>query len=331
MKKFLLVSEFSNKETQYFYADSFFKFISRNQKYRVTKFNTNKPSWLGHFHAKIASILNIFFEFYLSALLIIEVEKLKPDVIFLLKAEQINFRAIRYFYSKNICIFNFYPDSPFSFYNGNSNSNILQSLPFYETFFCWNERFNYSLQTAGARKIKYLPFFADQELFYPETMDPKYDISFVGAWDKKREDMLNIVAQAFADKKIFIAGPNWQNSTSETLKPLICHKSLTQAEMRTVFCQTKINFNILKEQNKASINMRTFEIPSCGAFMLSEDSIDQKNYFESNVEAGYFNEQNLTEKINFYLKNDNERSKIAKKSFEKNINYSLSNLLENLV
>ncbi len=331
MKKILLVSEFSNKETQYFYADSFFKFISRNKKYHITKFNTNKPNWLRNFHAKIASILNIFFEFYLSGLLIIEVEKIKPDVIFLLKAEQINFRAIRYFYSQNIRIFNFYPDSPFSFHNGNSNSNILRSLPFYETFFCWNERFNYSLQTAGARSVKYLPFFADQELFYPEKIEQKYDISFVGAWDEKRELLLNLVAQKFADKAIFIAGPNWQNATSEALKPFICHKSLTQAEMRTVFCQTKINLNILKEQNKDSINMRTFEIPSCGAFMLNEDSIDQKSYFEPHVEAEYFNEQNLTEKIIFYLKNDNERSKIAKQGFEKNIKYSLSNLLENLV
>lgn len=71
--------------------------------------------------------------------------------------------------------------------------------------------------------------------------------------------------------------------------------------------------------------MRTFEVPACRGFMLSTRTTEQKNFFKEGKEADYFSTpEELKQKIDFYLKNDELRLKIAEAGYQKLLksNYS---------
>ena len=58
--------------------------------------------------------------------------------------------------------------------------------------------------------------------------------------------------------------------------------------------------NVLRLQNKGSHNMRTFEIPASGGFMLQERSNEVLEFFEEGKEIECFSSvKELKDKINF--------------------------------
>ena len=88
-------------------------------------------------------------------------------------------------------------------------------------------------------------------------------------------------------------------------------------EVNTVYNSTKICLNIHHRQSKEGVNPRTFEILGAGAFQL----IDYKKELEDMFDIGreivcYKNEADLLDKIEYYLENEDERNKIARRGHE---------------
>ena len=89
-------------------------------------------------------------------------------------------------------------------------------------------------------------------------------------------------------------------------------------DMSKVLNSSKISLNILRKQNKSSHNMRTFEAPACGAFVLAEKSDEQLEFFEEDKEAVYFSSpKELREKVVYYLKHEEERKNIAQAGYQR--------------
>ena len=58
--------------------------------------------------------------------------------------------------------------------------------------------------------------------------------------------------------------------------------------------------------------MKTFELPACGAFVISNRTDEQLEYFEEDRCIVYFSTaQELLEKVRFYLQHKELREKIA--------------------
>jgi len=74
----------------------------------------------------------------------------------------------------------------------------------------------------------------------------------------------------------------------------------------------KIAVNLVRHANRDDHVMRTFEIPACGGFMLTERSSTHEELFHEDHEAGFFSSPDeLVDKVGSYLAHHEERAMIA--------------------
>jgi spore maturation protein CgeB len=111
-----------------------------------------------------------------------------------------------------------------------------------------------------------------------------------------------------------------------------------QTELPKLYNASKINLNVTKSQLKTAINQRVFDISACGAFILTDYRRDLLELFEVDKEVVYYkDEQDLREKVEYFLKNPkvrealskNARKKVLEKyTYEKMINQMLEVMRE---
>lgn len=220
------------------------------------------------------------------------------------------------------CCFN--PDDPFNpqTWGGSNHPNIKDTVPNYDYYFIWSKKLIPKIKALGVEETHYLPFAIDNQLIKSfNNILPKYDLSFIGNADTERQEWINRSADYIKKddylKQIDIFGIYWNKHPKLSL-----NGSRFGDDYFKVFYESKININILREQNKGETNMRTFEIPATGNFMLHEVSEGAKEFFKADRDAVYFSSpEELIDKSNFYLKNESLRIKIAHSGYQKTLNY----------
>lgn len=89
-------------------------------------------------------------------------------------------------------------------------------------------------------------------------------------------------------------------------------------EAPIIFRTSKINLNISLKSIVNGIPLRAFDIMGCGGFLLSNYQPDFMTFFEPDVDFVYYEDQeDLMNKVAYYLKNDEERERIARNGYEK--------------
>lgn len=327
VKKILVVGKFSLNSNIYTYASSFYKTFLK-LGYEVEKFNL-----IQRFSNKRLS--NFLFNYLLQK----KVAKFKPDLVFLIKAENIYFKTLKNIKTKfNTLLVNFYPDNPFVFWNGNSNSDVLKSLPLYDCFLIWSKMLMPLLETAGCKNVFYFPFAYESELFDWGNLNVgKYEngVCFIGTWEIEREKWLTQICEKSPNLKLAIWGNMWDENLSKNsiLRNFFKGRAIYAREMIKEFQASKIVLNFIRRQNFTSHNMKTFEIPASGSFMLTQRTDEQANFLfkeDENIEC-FDNIDELIDKIKIYLINDKLRKSIAKKSFENVQKYQIDNVLKNFM
>jgi len=220
----------------------------------------------------------------------------------------------------NALIFHLNPDSPFD--KSNFHLQLKRCMPFYDCYFIWHKGLIPKLYEIGAERVEYLPFAWDSEL-HPDkdvSLDnsPEYtsDIAFIGNWSPEREKWL----ETLSDLNLAIWGGYLWGRLKKS-SPLLGRwkrKIVVGEEFVKVCRSSKIILNFLRPQNKDSHNMRTFEIPGCGGFMLHERSRELADFFREDKDVACFSTpQELREKINYYLTHNEERERMAKSAHRK--------------
>ena len=84
---------------------------------------------------------------------------------------------------------------------------------------------------------------------------------------------------------------------------------------------SKININILTQENRDTTNCRNFEILACKGFQLAERSEDLLSIFEDKKDLSVFSTPNdLHDRCEYYLHNIDEREAIRNNGYKKLIN-----------
>ncbi len=324
MKKILLVSKFAQDKNVYTYASSFYTAL-QDLGYTVATFNC-KQSFLpltNHDHDALAPHLKLANNILVNNELKRKICTYKPDIIFLIKAENVAYKTLRTIKKTTQCkLINFYPDNPFVFWNGNSNKNVLMALPLYDHFLIWSKELMPILQAAGCRDVYYFPFAYDQAIFEREIIIPEEgqneyasDVCFIGTWDTERERYLTDLRLAMPDLNIAIWGNEWDKRLvpRSPLRSCLRGKAIYKNQMLKAFYSSKIILNFIRKQNMSAHNMRTFEVLASNAFLLTQRTYEQTTdpFQEGGSLECFATPFELRKKIAIYLKNDTLRKKVA--------------------
>lgn len=302
--RILLVGAFSSNPAIYTYASSFFTTLKKLD-HTVESFNYRKKH-IPYF-SKINSLIT-------NKKLLKKVLDYKPELVFFIKAENIFATTIQEI--KKISqakIINFYPDNPFALWNGNSNSQVLASLPLYDCFLSWSHMLTPALLSAGCKHVCYFPFAYDEDIFLPiDTITYNVDVCFIGTWEPEREQWLAGLQKQLPDIKLAIWGNDWHKKCqSISLKKIVMGNAIYGPEMIKAFQSSKIVLNFIRKQNLSSHNMRTCEVPASKSFLLTQRTIEQAELlFKENEQIACFETvEELEEKILFYLDKKNEEQR----------------------
>lgn len=174
----------------------------------------------------------------------------------------------------------------------------------------WAPRFNWCATTSrralaeyrqrGMENVLKSQYGFNPFLYRHLDLEPRYDVTFVGQPHSTRLDTIAALRAAGLD--VHCWGFGWPAGR------------LSQREMVQIFNQSRIclNFSSASRRGTIQIKGRDFELPGCGAFMLTGANPDLAEFYEIGREIEtYTSVDELIEKARYYLTHDAERRAIA--------------------
>ncbi|MHA1232416.1 MAG: CgeB family protein [Candidatus Helarchaeota archaeon] len=237
-----------------------------------------------------------------------KIEKFKPEALIVFKGELLDKDIINFIRKEyNIFAILIFPDDPQLF-----DSVSSKIAPAYDYVFTFSWAVLPKYRELGIKNISCIPFAIDPDIYHRieltnnELEEYGSDLSFVGTMYKNREEILKSVI----GYNLKIWGKGWEKSIYPEIRKKFTHRFISIEEISKVFNACKINLNI--HHNSGNINFRCFEITGCGAFCLTDRTLGIEKSFEIGKEIiTYEGNQDLIEKIDYYLDNDTEREEIA--------------------
>jgi hypothetical protein len=333
-KKILLVGHFGEDPKLYTYASSFYTALQK-LGLSVIKFEYRRK----YFGRTYSGFINTLL---MNMALKKEAKKVGADCVLVIKGENILPKTLLWLQEKlHAKLFNFYPDNPFTLWNGNSNIHVLNSLPIYDRVLIWSKQLVQILLAAGCNKVGYFPFAVDEELFSQNILSDedskrKYacDVCFVGTWDAEREQWLTTLLQETPNLNLGLWGNDWHKNlkTDSPLRQRLRGYAVYGTEMIKLFRSSKIVLNFIRKQNLDAHNMRTFEVPASKAFLLTQRTTEQASelFKETESIACFGSVSELAMRIKFYTANEKERIKLIDNGYEVVKKFTLQKQLKKL-
>jgi spore maturation protein CgeB len=265
----------------------------------------------------------------------------KPDIILVTEGENIYPETFQKIKSKlDVKIGLRLGANPFYFqYIG---KGIVRNLPNYDVIFTNKKYLIPELIKAGAKRVRYYSLRCDPEFHRSVNSESerKLDVCFIGSRYSLREKYLKAVAELALKVGFSFKFWGFDWSKEETDKSLYrYYQGITFGEeMVKIYSSSKIALNIEHSIDRSGGNMRLFEIPACGAMQIVNEKEEIENLFKRGEEIVMFKDtRELKEKILYYLRNDEIRSKIAQAgqarahrehNYERGLKYIIEALLE---
>ncbi len=175
-----------------------------------------------------------------------------------------------------------------------------------------------------------------------ESVKKEIDISFVGAWSRPRQKIISALKNKGINVECYGSGwPNGRISLDKMVEIFSSSKinlalnpapgyfnknSLGRLLFKRFMNKIVLDFHIWRNfksflhRGIVQIKARHFEISACGGFLMTAMADNLGDYYKIGEEiVAYKNTNELIEKIKYYLKNDEERKKIAQAGYLRTI------------
>lgn len=252
---------------------------------------------------------------------------LKPDLIMVTKGNLLcpeTLSSIRRELPGTLLV-NVNYDDYFSPSPGNRFPDLERIVPLYHWIFPAKLANVEELRRLGAERVHYLPLGYDGAAHFPvrpsKELVERYDsqLVFAGTYTPDRARLLETL-KGFA---LSIWGAYWNRARlgrelRREVKRTGNGRIVRGAELSAVLNSSAIGLNFLRAENRDTHNHRSFELPACGVFTLSERSEELGELFAEGKEMAFFSSpEELRERARYYLEHERERESIALAGYRK--------------
>lgn len=221
----------------------------------------------------------------------------------------------------------------------NQSNDFLKSLHYYDAYITTKSYSIDELLKLGAKKVYFVNKSYQDDFHYPREINNVDierlggDIGFIGAWEDARASSILFLAKKGLNIRVW-GGGEWLSYKGLYPNLIIEDSGLYSEDYPKALRCFKINLCFLRKKNSDLQTARTMEIPASGGFMLAERTEEHSKLFLESVEADFFsNDEELYEKVVFYLQNDALRKKMIDAASLRCISsgYSNKKTLENVI
>jgi hypothetical protein len=153
-------------------------------------------------------------------------------------------------------------------------------------------------------------FFTNRRYFYDRNIPRDLDVSFIGGINRQIERRPYIHYLRDAGIDVFSGGGGNRGGFGDYGDLLFSWN-----DYATLLSRSKISINF---SGKVQFKSRVPEILSCKTFLLEEEGIQTKEFFEDGKDfVSFKTKEDLLEKVDYYLSHDVERESIATNGFRK--------------
>ena len=164
----------------------------------------------------------------------------------------------------------------------------------FDFVFFAQKKYVQKMKREKSKNVFYLPWACDPHIHKNLNLKRDYNIGFVGTFNNLHNPKRTIVFAIL--KKMF--------------KAKIAQKTYGK-DLAKIYSSTKIGINI---STGSDLNPRTFEIMASGALLITDPQDNMNSFFENKKHLVIYNHLfEVPLLIKQYLKNEQERSKIAKR------------------
>ena len=236
------------------------------------------------------------------------------DLIWVDKAVFLTPKTTALLRSRASKLVHFTPDPAFTFHK---SKLFLKSLPNYDFLVTTKSyELEHYYKYIKTEKVLYATQGFDAKLHKPskQLFSKKEGFVFIGHYEDQRAVVLEKLLQN--DIKITLAGIKWyQFAKKHQNNPNLIYlgNGVYGEDYVKTLQKAKMAWGALSKWVPELHTTRTFEIPACGTALVTERNTETQLFFKDDEAIFYTNENDLIEKITFFMNNDKPLEVLTKK------------------
>lgn len=221
--------------------------------------------------------------------------------------------------------------SPDDMAQRHSQSNqFIKHLTYYDIYFTTKSYNVTELKQLGCQRVYFVNNAFDPRTHKPIEISEEDrkriggSVGFIGGAERERAESMLYLAQKGIEVRIY--GGKWKKYQNIHNLLKIENQVVWGNDYTRTICSFDIVLGYLRKINRDLQTQRSIEIPACGAFLLAERTDEHMALFEEGKEAEFFSSnEELLEKVQYYLNYPDERKRIAAAGRERCLKSGYSN------
>lgn len=211
-------------------------------------------------------------------------------------------------------------DDPFGRPDRREYRLLSKALPNYDGYHVFRPCNVQEAIATGIKRVRVLMMYYIPWMHYPcrlsslEQETWGSDIVYAGHMEPDlRVECLTRAVRTGLKCRIFGGHAEWRSvlpgDVNQTVQPIFYARG---SDYRRALCASKIGACFFSKWNRDEYTTRSWEIPACGAFLLSERTPAMQEFYREGKEAEFFaSSDEFIDKAGFYLRDDTARRRIA--------------------
>lgn len=200
------------------------------------------------------------------------------NIVLVFKGMEISPSTLEKIKSRGTKLVMYNPDHPYIYSDrGSGNKWMKDAIPLYDLYLTYARDIDEQLKSNGINSMV-IPFGFYLPKDWYEAIDQKKEelkICFLGNGDKYRTEVLNHLANQ--GLPVVVYGNNWKTGLNSKIE---IRGNAYNLDFWQVMRRYRVQLNIMREHNRESHNMRTFDIPAVGGIQVAPNTPDHRKYFE---------------------------------------------------